>query len=228
MWARWRRRSVTLLTMAYRRNVPRCCVISFSHTRFDVFRRTLSGNPPTRVEPMTVRLQPGASGVLAKPRTSPPAKTAWLHEHMVNLETAEMVFRNPQAVYRSVAMAFPKGFNSYRKVTDYRAVNDMIEPAVMPMINLEDKSSLFMGATAWCTLDMLQGYWQVSLGEDAHEIFTMVTPEGSFTPRRVPPGVLNATGYFQATIGDALDGYIDKLSFVLAVSYTHLTLPTKA
>ena len=43
---------------------------------------------------------------------------------------------------------------------------------------------------------------------------TMVTPEGLFTPRRVPPGVLNATGYFQAMIGDVLDGYIDKIFLV--------------
>ena len=41
----------------------------------------------------------------------------------------------------------------------------------------------------------------------------MVTPEGLFTPRRVPPGVLNATGYIQATMGDVLDGYIDKMWF---------------
>ena len=40
---------------------------------------------------------------------------------------------------------------------------------------------------------------------------TMVKPKGLFTPRRVPPGVLNATGYFQAMMGDVLDGYIDKI-----------------
>ena len=52
-------------------------------------------------------------------------------------------------------------------VTDYRAANDTIEPAAIPMPNLEDKASLFAGATAWYTLDMLQGYWQVPLSEDA-------------------------------------------------------------
>ena len=30
VWARWRRRSMTLLTMDYRRNVPGCCAISFA------------------------------------------------------------------------------------------------------------------------------------------------------------------------------------------------------
>ena len=63
------------------------------------------------------------------------------------------------------------------------------------MPNLEDEASLFAGATAWCTLDMLHGYYrQVPLSEDTQGMFTMVTLEGLFTPRRVPPGVLNATG----------------------------------
>ena len=125
-----------------------------------------------------------------------------------------MVFRNPHAIYGSVAMAIPKGSNSRRMVTDYRAVNETIEPAAMPMPNLEDKASLFAGATAWCTLEMLQGYWQVPQSEDAQEMFAMVTPEGLFTPRRVPPGVLNATGYFQATMGDVLNRYIDEICLV--------------
>ena len=45
-------------------------------------------------------------------------------------------------------------------------------------------------------------------------MFTVATLEGLFTPRRIPPGVLNATGYFQATMGDVLDGYIDKICLV--------------
>ena len=82
---------------------------------------------------MTVRLQPGARAVRAKPRASPPAKTAWLHEHMTDLDTAGMVFRNPQVIYASVAMAIFEGSMSHCMVTDYRAVNHTIEPAAMPM-----------------------------------------------------------------------------------------------
>ena len=40
-------------------------------TNLDVFRRSLLGDPPARVEPMTVRLQPGARAVRATPRASP-------------------------------------------------------------------------------------------------------------------------------------------------------------
>ena len=42
-------------------------------THLDVFRRGLFGDPPARVEPMTVRLRPGARAVRATPRSSPPA-----------------------------------------------------------------------------------------------------------------------------------------------------------
>ena len=40
-------------------------------THLDVFRRALLGDPPVRVEPMTVRLQPGARAVRPTPRASP-------------------------------------------------------------------------------------------------------------------------------------------------------------
>ena len=115
-------------------------VFSGFRTRFDVFHRALLGDPPAHVQPMTVRLQPGARAVWAKPRASPPAKAAWLYEHMANLETAGTGFRNPQAIYGSVAMAIPKGSNSNRMVMDYRAVNDTMTLAATPMPNLEDKA----------------------------------------------------------------------------------------
>ena len=100
-------------------------------TKLDAFRRAFLDEPPACVKPMTVQLQPCARAVRAKPRASPPAKAAWLHGHMCHLETARMVFRNPQAIYGSVAMAIPKDFNSYRMLTDYRAFNGNIKQAVM-------------------------------------------------------------------------------------------------
>ena len=54
---------------------------------------------------MMVGLQPSARAVRATPHASPPAKAAWLHEYMSNFETAEIVFRNSQVIYASVAIA---------------------------------------------------------------------------------------------------------------------------
>ena len=120
----------------------------------------------------------------------------------------------PQATYASVAIAIPKGSNAYRMVTDYRAVNDTIEQAAMPTPILEDKASLFAGATAWCTFDyaarLLAGAAERGFPQELHHCHS----EGLFTPRRVPPRVPNATRYFQETMGDVLEGYMDKICLV--------------
>ena len=61
---------------------------------------------------------------------------------------------------------------------------------------------------------MVQGYWQVPLSEDGQQMFTMVTPEGLLNSRIDQPGVRSTIGYFPATIGDWLDGSIDKIVLV--------------
>ena len=110
------------------------------------------------MEPTKVTQKPDARAVRSKPRKYPPHKAAWVAEHMQKLERAGMVYQNNQAVYGSVAMAVPKGEDSFRMVSDYRAVNATIEQASMPMPNLEHLARLAAGAHAFCTLHTQQGY----------------------------------------------------------------------
>ena len=184
------------------------------NTHADAFRRALVGEPPARVEPMQVTLKPGSTAVQAKPRVYPPTKAKWLATHMGHLTQTGMVYPNFQAIYGSVAMAIPKGENNFRLVADYRAVNATIEPAAFPMPNLESMPGLFAQAQAFCTLDLLQGYWQMPLDPQAQELFTMVTTEGLYTPTRVPQGVLNATAYFQGVMQKVLSGLVNEICLV--------------
>ena len=57
-------------------------------------------------------------------------------------------------------------------------------------------------------LNLLQGYWQMPLAEEAREIFTITTPLRLFTLTRVPQGALNAnaTAYFQGVMTELLVG----------------------
>ena len=125
-------------------------------THLDVFRRALLGDPPAGVEPMTVRLQPAAKAVRAKPRASPPAKVAWLHEHMANLETAGMVFRNLRRSSKrgdgnsQGIQLLPHGHGLSGRQRNHRTGG-------YAHAKPEHKASLFAGATAWCTLAILEG-----------------------------------------------------------------------
>ena len=61
-------------------------------------------------------------------------------------------------------------------------------------------------ATCFGRHDMLHGYWQMPLAEEAQEMFTIATHEGFFTPTRVPQDVFHATAYFQDVVAELLAG----------------------
>ena len=71
-----------------------------------------------------------------------------------------LVFRNLQAVWSSPAMAVPKK-DSFRLVSDYKAVNEQVEksPGVMP--NQEADMVDRLSARFFGKLDVVQGYWQM-------------------------------------------------------------------
>ena len=91
-------------------------------------------------------------------------------------------------------------------MSDYKAVNEQVEksPGVMP--NQEAGMVDLLTARFFDKLDLLQGYWQMPLAEEARESFTITTPLGLFTPTRVAQGVLNATTYFQGVMTELLVG----------------------
>ena len=172
---------------------------------WNAFRRGLRGDPPARVEPLTVTFKPETKVVKARGRVYSPTKTARLARCIVSLVALGLVFRNLQAVWASVAMAAPKK-GGFRLVSDYRVGNKQTEkvPGVMP--NQEAEMADLRGGILFGKLDMLQGYGQIPLAAEAQEVFTIATPEGPFTPTRVPEGVLNATAYFQGVMTELLAG----------------------
>ena len=106
---------------------------------FDGFRRSLSGDPPVRVEPSHVKLKVDAdlSKVKARPRIYSSANTAWFGEQFAQLADAGMVYENPQAICSNPAQAVPKD-NGYRVVGDFKAVNQQSEPVAAPPMLLEE------------------------------------------------------------------------------------------
>lgn len=68
-----------------------------------------------------------------------------------------MVVPNPQATCSSVAMAMPKS-SGFRNMSNYRAVNKLMEQMVTPMPCLEELDLLFEGVAAFCALDIIKRY----------------------------------------------------------------------
>lgn len=65
----------------------------------------------------------------------------------------------------------------------------------MPIPGLEGLANIFAGARAFCTLGLVQGYWQMPLGPDSQLLFTIfiitgysllpLCPKVSVKPRRI-------------------------------------------
>ena len=93
------------------------------------FRRGLRDSP-ARVEPLTVAFEPEAKVAKVRGRVYRDRMAGNMYGTLVVLG---LVFRNPQAVWASAAIAAPKK-GGFRLMSDYRAVNKQIEKVrgVMP------------------------------------------------------------------------------------------------
>ena len=75
---------------------------------WNAFQRGLRGDPPTRVEVLTVTFTPEANVVKAGERVYSPIKIAWLAICIGTLIALGLVLGNLQAMWANAAMAAPK------------------------------------------------------------------------------------------------------------------------
>ena len=100
---------------------------------------------------------------------------------------------------------------------DYRKVNAVTKTDSYPIPRLEDCIDR-VGNSAYITkIDLLKGYWQVPLTDQAKEISAFVTPEGLFQCKVMPFGMKNAPATFQRLTNQVIAGldncvvYIDDI-----------------
>ncbi|KAG6612015.1 RNA-dependent DNA polymerase [Phytophthora cinnamomi] len=62
------------------------------------------------------------------------------------------------------------------------------------------QADAFQGKKIFARFDFTQGFWQLPLHEDSREIFSFVTPDGVYTPTRVPQGAMDSALHFQSQV----------------------------
>lgn len=76
---------------------------------------------------------------------------------MTILEHVGLVYRSPQAVLSSIAIALPKGV-AFRLVAYYNVPNRQVESMRGPQPNLKHAFSFFVGTNCLATDDMIESY----------------------------------------------------------------------
>ncbi len=111
--------------------------------------------------------------------------------------------------WSSPCLLVPKSDSSLRFCTDYRKVNDITKPDSFPLPRLEDCVDRVDSSQFVTRLDLLKGYWQVSLTARASEISAFVTPDNFLQYKVMAFGMRNAPATFQRLMREVLSGVTD-------------------
>ncbi|KAK0040803.1 Retrovirus-related Pol polyprotein from transposon 17.6 [Biomphalaria pfeifferi] len=106
--------------------------------------------------------------------------------------------------WSSPCVLIPKQDKTYRFCTDYRKVNAVTKTDSFPIPRIDDLIDRIGDAKYITKIDLLSGYWQVSLTDRAKEISAFVTPDGLYQYKVMPFGMKNAPATFQRMINALL------------------------
>ena len=91
----------------------------------------------------------------------------------------------------------PKPDGTSRLCTDYRGLNRVTVPDSLPLPRIDDLVDDVGVASYISTLDLLSGYYQVPLTEEAKPLSAFVTPHGLYHWEVMPFGLRNSPATFQ-------------------------------
>ena len=97
--------------------------------------------------------------------------------------------------------------DTYRFCVDYRKLNLVTKPDAHPLPRVDDLLEALNGYKMFSTLDLRNGYWQVSMSEEDKEKTAFITPSGLFEFNRMPLWLSNAPATFSRAIGIVLSGF---------------------
>ena len=121
----------------------------------------------------------------------------------------------------------PKTKGGWRFVVDLRELNKFIPHDTYEPPACDACLDWLAGRSYRTALDLLHGFRGVLLSPETREIFTVVTPFGTYCYNRLVMGYINATAEFQrhtnATFGELLWGYV--LAMVDDVCITSAEVP---
>ena len=108
--------------------------------------------------------------------------------------------------WASPCLLVPKEGGSMRFCTDYRKVNTVTVKDSYPLLRVDDVIDAIGNAKFVTKIDLLKGYYQVELSDNAKEISAFITPFGLYEYTIMPFGMCNAPSTFQRIVNLIIQG----------------------
>lgn len=191
----------------------------------DVFRTTFGGDPCARVSPMPIKLKASADlkgHARINIKLSDDAQL-WLKDHLEKLIAMGILVKcrpeDGHVSFSEPVFLIPKKDKDpkkrYRFIQDVRRINANSEVFYYPLPTIEEVMSALFGAKYFSALDMLKGYNQFPVADEASRIFVINTPQGLFRFCRIPMGFVNSVAWYQFTMTEeVLKNLVRKICLV--------------
>ena len=127
------------------------------------------------------------------------------------------IIEGSNSSWSSPCLLVPKPDKTFRFCTDYRKVNSVTKTDAYPIPRVDDCIDKVGNARYVSKFDLLKGYWQVPLTEQAKEISAFVTPDGFYQYKVMAFGMKNSQATFQRMMNEIIfelegcDVYVDDL-----------------
>jgi len=182
----------------------------------EVVSDTLSRVPPLHGVQHTIETT--GRPLFAKARRLDPAKLAVAEREFAKME-ADGIVRRSKSPWASPLHMVPKPDGSWRPCGDYRRLNNATLHDRYPLPNIQDFAANLSGCTIFSKLDLVKGYYQVTM--DAADVpkTAIVTPFGLFEFLRMPFGLKNAAQTFQRLMDRILMACLTAL-FIWMISWS--------
>lgn len=153
----------------------------------------------------SIPIIPGAAPVKQRPRRLGPAK-----ERLIDTQVEEMAtqgFIEPSSsAWSSPVVLVKKKDGSWRFCVDYRKLNAVTVKDAYPLPRIDESLDALSGSKFFSTLDLVSGYWQVELDEDAKQKSAFCTRNGLWQWRVLPFGLTSAPSTFERLMEKVLRG----------------------
>jgi hypothetical protein len=110
------------------------------------------------------------------------------------------------SAWSSPVVLVKKKDNSWRLCIDYRKLNAVTRKDAYPLPRIDDSLDALSGSVYFSTLDLVSGYWQLKMSEDASNKATFAMKSGLWKPKRLPFGLTSAPATFERLMEKVLHG----------------------
>ena len=169
----------------------------------DVFSRGDHDVGLTQEVQHEIPVLPGTRPIRQPPHRLGPEKEAEVQRQVQALLDKDMI-EPSYGAWSSPVVLVRKKDGTWRFCVDYRKLNMVTQYDAYPLPRIDESLDALSGSQYFSTLDLVSGYWQVPLTDDAKEKSTFTTRCGLWQWKVLPFGLTSAPATFQRLMEKAL------------------------